>query len=81
MKRILVLVSIVIMLSGILLFTLPAADNGGPDTSMPGDGGDGGSGGGTLWWKNSKECPNDDKKTEYSCTSGGLDQCTVQNCP
>ncbi len=82
MKKYIGLCCVVVMLFGLIMFTLPAADGGGPDTTYNGNEGGGGSGCScSTWDKTSNKCPNDETKTEYHCATGGDQQCTVQNCP
>jgi hypothetical protein len=78
MKKTISLIGIMVMLLGIVLFTLPAAD-GGIDTSYNGDDGSGGSGGTTLWVRLDLICP-DKIHEKTTCDANGLEQCTAQYC-
>lgn len=78
MKKFVSLLSVFVLLLSVVIFTLPAADNGGPDTSFP-DPGDGGGGGADNWRKSTKDCP-DKKRTKTLCTIGGWEACTATYC-
>jgi hypothetical protein len=82
MKKTISLIAVAVMLLGIVLFTLPAAD-GGIDTSYNGDDGSSDPGKGTAIYQKRKDWCDPEKKTktEYSCLAYGSEQCKVQNCP
>lgn len=78
MKKYVSVLMAIVLLLGVVAFTLPGGvDNSyyGDDEPLPGEEPT------ELWYKTRESCPNDPTKTEYSCDSGGTEQCQVQNCP
>jgi hypothetical protein len=79
MKKFLWLFSVVVMLLGIVLFSLLPADHGVDTSQAPPEGGGSGGGGTTLWNRYDDDCP-DGIRQKTICRAGGSEQCTAQYC-